>query len=343
MRNFGKKFIAVILTLSLLMSMNITTFANSNSSTLQPHEELAAKVNWWKIGWVILTDYVEKLINLDGKSKKDSTMVYMVSPSIEYNTGKTGGEVYFRPEVNKTIGNIRMHGHRIIAIDVFAKLNLILSDSSGRTVKQATTQTNQYMFYTPKSSDKFGKWKAQFVSAQSYKWQLYYAHYVSSKSRSASPEVEDGFYFADNNRVYQYSDMNANSVETYSTPPAVVDITQLNKQFINPSDGKVVDYLKDFNDGDVVNFSDTIEEISYDATEDATTFYFTESISGEKIGWKFDGNLTDEYSAGSTLNLKFKVVNVDNYKDITFESLDYFESAYSHKDGTPYPKINDYR
>lgn len=118
MRNFGKKFIAVILTLSLLMSMNITTFANSNSSTLQPHEELAAKVNWWKIGWVILTDYVEKLINLDGKSKKDSTMVYMVSPSIEYNTGKTGGEVYFRPEVNKTIGNIRMHGHRIIAIDV---------------------------------------------------------------------------------------------------------------------------------------------------------------------------------------------------------------------------------
>ena len=32
----------------------------------------ASKVNWWKIGWIILSDYVEKLIDLDGQSEKDT-------------------------------------------------------------------------------------------------------------------------------------------------------------------------------------------------------------------------------------------------------------------------------
>ena len=46
---------------------------------------------------------------------------------------------------------------------------------------------------------------------------------------------------------------------------------------------KTVDYLKDFNAGDQVHFSDIIIDISYDATEDATTFlFFTEDTYEEK-------------------------------------------------------------
>lgn len=82
---------------------------------------------------------------------------------------------------------------------------------------------------------------------------------------------------------------------------------------------------------------------SYDATEDATTFYFTEDTYEENIGWKFAGNLLDQYSAGDVLNLTFDVLNVGNYQGITFESLDYFEAAYAHNNGAAYPNIQDYQ
>lgn len=86
-----------------------------------------------------------------------------------------------------------------------------------------------------------------------------------------------------------------------------------------------------------------IIDISYDATEDATTFYFTEDTYEENIGWKFAGNLLDQYSAGDVLNLTFDVLNVGNYQGITFESLDYFEAAYAHNNGAAYPNIQDYQ
>ena len=97
-------------------------------------------------------------------------------------------------------------------------------------------------------------------------------------------------------------------------------MTQLNAQFINPADGKTVDYLKDFSAGDQVHFSDIIIDISYDATEDATTFYFTEDTYEENIGWKFAGNLLDQYSAGDVLNLTFDVLNVGNYQALLLKA-----------------------
>ena len=118
----------------------------------------------------------------------------------------------------------------------FTQIALILSDASGDTVSQATTGTNQYMFYTKKAGDSSGTWKAQFVSTETYKWQLYYAHYYNANARSSVPMTEDGFYFGDNNRVYQFSV--AESYRLNSLPPEVVDMTQLNAQFINPADGK---------------------------------------------------------------------------------------------------------
>lgn len=197
------------------------------------------------------------------------------------------------------------------------------------------------MFYTKASGDVSGKWKAQFISTENYKWQLYYAHYYNANTRTSLPAVEENFYFGNNNRVYQFS--NAVSKNSRTTAPTVLDITQLNDQFINPADGKNVDYLKDFNAGDTVNFSDTIVDISYSAIENATTFYFMEGISGENIGWKFAGDLTNAYTIGDNLTLKFDVLNVATYQGITFESLDYFEAAYSHEAGTPYPNISDYK
>lgn len=196
-------------------------------------------------------------------------------------------------------------------------------------------------FYDKKTSDPSGKWKAQFVSADDYEWQCYYAHYYNANTRSALPETEDGFYFGDNNRVFQFSD-NPSPV-SLSIKDDILSMTELNSQFINPSDGEAVDYLKDFAPGDKVHFADKIIDIAYNEDENVTTFYFIEESSGDNIGWKFDGDLTNEYAVGDTLKLNFDVVEIGEYNNIVFESLDYFEEAFAHEDGTAYPNINNYR
>ena len=336
-----RRIIAIVLALALMFCLSATVYATSNIDTNDQNTSRESSINWWEVGWVLLTDYAERLINLDGSSQYTSTWAYLVSPSIEYNTGDTHNEFYFRPQVTNSVGTIRMHGHRVIFVDIFADINLILSDASGDTVSSAVTETNQYMFYTKTSSDAAGKWKAQYVSSQTYKWQLYYAHYYNANNRAGLPEVEDNFYFGDNNRVYQFS--TANNPQKRSVAPAVVDMTMLNNQFVNPADGNNVDYLKDFDAGDVINFSDTIIDIDYNSAENATTFYFTEDTHDELIGWKFMGDLTTDYSIGDTLDLTFEVMNIETYKDITFESLDYFEEVFAREDGTPYPNIDNYQ
>ena len=153
--------------------------------------------------------------------------------------------------------------------------------------------------------------------------------------------MKGNYYYDDTNRVYQFSD--TPSQNRSSLAPSVLDLTELNNQFVNQADGKTVDYLADFDHGDVVSFSDTIVDIQYNDVENATTFYFIEVNSSEKIGWKFDGDLTDQYNIGDTLNLSFDVVDTATCQDITFESLDYFGAAFARDIGDSYPSINDYK
>ena len=140
MKKLTRKIVALTLSLVMCISFSNTTFAYADNENISSSAE-ASKVNWWKIGWIILSDYVEKLIDLDGQSEKDSSWAYLVSPSIEYNTGDMGPEVYFRPEVDNSVGSIRMHGHRIIFVDIFTQIALFLSH--GFPLHRAPRQPSQ--------------------------------------------------------------------------------------------------------------------------------------------------------------------------------------------------------
>lgn len=162
MNKIFKKVISLALIGTLCIGASTTTFASELSPEAKAEatqtNESERKVNWWQVGWKVLSDYFEKLIDLDGQSVKDSNWAYLVSPSIEFNTGEMGNEVYFKPEVNNSVGSMRMHGHRVIFVDIFAKINLILSDANNDTVSSAVTETNQYMFYDKNNFWGKGKW-----------------------------------------------------------------------------------------------------------------------------------------------------------------------------------------
>ena len=138
MKKLTRKIVALTLSLVMCISFSNTTFAYADNENISSSAE-ASKVNWWKIGWIILSDYVEKLIDLDGQSEKDSSWAYLVSPSIEYNTGDMGPEVYFRPEVDNSVGSIRMHGHRIIFATVY----------KGNIIKNLIMDCQSYTKYRP--------------------------------------------------------------------------------------------------------------------------------------------------------------------------------------------------
>ncbi len=120
MNKIFKKVISLALIGTLCIGASTTTFASELSPEAKAEatqtNESERKVNWWQVGWKVLSDYFEKLIDLDGQSVKDSNWAYLVSPSIEFNTGEMGNEVYFKPEVNNSVGSMRMHGHRVILL-----------------------------------------------------------------------------------------------------------------------------------------------------------------------------------------------------------------------------------
>ena len=98
MNKIFKKVISLALIGTLCIGASTTTFASELSPEAKAEatqtNESERKVNWWQVGWKVLSDYFEKLIDLDGQSVKDSNWAYLVSPSIEFNTGEMGNEVY---------------------------------------------------------------------------------------------------------------------------------------------------------------------------------------------------------------------------------------------------------
>ena len=82
MSKLFRRLVAVTLAIVMCFCIGTTVFAADTTDS-----ENTSNINWWEIGWIILSDYVEKLIDLDGQSVKDSDWAYLVSPSVEYNTG----------------------------------------------------------------------------------------------------------------------------------------------------------------------------------------------------------------------------------------------------------------
>lgn len=359
-----KKVISFILVLAMCTSLYVPAYATSATTTEKIEAKIeenienstSIRINWWTIGFKLVkvvtglvVQWYEETVDLDPISEYNSNYVYLVSPDYDFNTGSDGNEFYFKPEVNDDVYFFRMHGHRVVAVDIFSKLNLILSDSNNDSVSTDVTTTNEYMFYDRAASDPSGVWKAQFISSDSYKWQLYYAHYYDTGETAALTNVEQyndelGFYYGPNSRVFHYisADYPAVVLNSINENTLPLNMTNLNNQFIDLTTGATVDYLRDYNVGDALAFSDTIVNLEYNEESDSTTFYFEEENSDELIGWKFRGNYTTDYSAGDVLSLNFLVVNVGEYNDYVFESLDYFEEVRSMDTDSDLPYLNEY-
>ena len=64
MKKLTRKIVALTLSLVMCISFSNTTFAYADNENISSSAE-ASKVNWWKIGWIILSDYVVLSVCMD--------------------------------------------------------------------------------------------------------------------------------------------------------------------------------------------------------------------------------------------------------------------------------------
>lgn len=100
-----------------------------------------------------------------------------------------------------------------------------------------------------------------------------------------------------------------------------------------------VDVIRHYNTGDVVAFGDIIKSVIYDSERNVTVFKFA-STPDELRALEFYGDLTNDYSVGDYMQLKFHVVEIGNVNGIVLESFDYIEDY--NFDGDAAPHIEPY-
>ena len=107
----------------------------------------------------------------------------------------------------------------------------------------------------------------------------------------------------------------------------------------DPVTSKEIDIVRHFDEGDNVVFRDKIKSVRYIPERNVTEFRF-ESTSEEMRGLQFYGDLTEDYSVDSYMQLNFQVVRIGNVDGVTMESFDYLED-YNY-DGDAAPHIEPY-
>ncbi|WP_278802927.1 hypothetical protein [Bifidobacterium pullorum] len=306
----------------------------------------SAAINWWKVGWIVVSNAINPIVDiavdLDGASYNNQYSAELISPSVLFNVDNTG-RFYFQPEVDSRVTSFEMHAHRANPLDFGANITISLERPNGSVAVNKSVGTNQYISYTRKSGDVNGTWRAIYTENSMTNWQCYYRHYYGN-ARSSVRTYE----FTDSEGLTIYTDPNINRVFRFREDPdsarpvgdAALTLNQLYDQFIDVSSGQSVDYLRDYDAGDMIDVAVIPQSIIYDSKEDCTSFAFP--LNEELIEWKFDGDLTDSFDAGKVINFTFQVVSVGSYGNTNFESLDIIENSVAAVNNSKYPSIARY-
>lgn len=142
-------------------------------------------------------------------------------------------------------------------------------------------------------------------------------------------------------RVYRLPSVSTQTMDTQSSfnYTAPLTLQGLIDEKTDPISGEEIDIVRHFDNGDVVAFRDVIKSIRYNSDRNVTEFKF-ESTSEESRALQFYGDLTNNYSVGSYMQLTFNVVELGSVDGIAMESFDYLED-YNY-DGDAAPHIDSY-
>ncbi|MFD7521223.1 hypothetical protein [Paenibacillus chitinolyticus] len=314
---------------AMVLGISSVTFASALS--FQPQQASALNVPWGSIAWKIIS--------------YTSNTLYSVEPS--YETGPYGyriglGSIGFNNKGNSGFGatakvNARLQaaGEEFTAratsdwTNFTGKLAVSFIDLRDNSIPKSQTITSGQSAIYPVNHNN-ANFDILFSNTKSDNWALYVigSSYYNSfgvlddskrdvfdgKGKRFESETINGNFHI----IPSKSHIESNKIDKN----APLNMQQLNEQGYDREAQTFVDTLKDFDAGDVINFTDKVKKVTYDSSSDVTTFVFDDGKSGA-IEWPFSGKYDKKYPVGSNINLTFKVVNFDGQ----YETIDYIKNS----------------
>jgi len=331
-----KKTVTLLLALIVISTFAIDTYA------ITPKQ-------WLTYSWKIISKSGDLWFHRDPTSVEGYNADYMSSGDIEFNKGDYGPTVYHAVTVEDVDNWIEMFAQTNF-LNWSKKIALVLFDPDGDEVKSLAVTHNQRLIYgMDEGNISTGNYRAQFVSTDSIKWDLwiYMSHWNGSESESSSTyslkskdnNTQTKAYMGEDKLYFVPSENRKSDIQTDKATS--LNMSELSLQIYDDSAKVWVNDFKDYEIGDFIYFEDTISNLWYDETSKATHFVFKD-FRNDDVEWIFNNDLTDKYSIGGKLSLKFEVVEEYSTNDYIFETLDYIKEASKLTNSGKYASLNKY-
>lgn len=295
------------------------------------------------LSFKIIGSVGNKLYNVKA-SKSTGKYGETITPgSIPFNSGKYGAEVSYPIDALSTNHSVALFA-TTNPFNWGSKISIILRSPSGSRVINASLTDGQRRGYV---FARKGRYTASFVSSARKKWAPYIAYRydkgnsVYKIAKSLLPTSEEDSNTGQFEEVNGYGEVlkpEWNEQEVLvSDKTASINMTQMLDQ-LKDDNGIYVYAMRDYNEHDTVEFSDSIKSISYDKDLNETVFSFS-TTNEEEYNLKFAGNLVNEYSENDNLNLKFEVEKLSESSE-DFKIPNYYKYLLDNENKAP--QIEDY-
>lgn len=355
----GKYVLSLLIAITMLFSSS--SFSSSVSAGVVPPWVLSSLFKLAKSGVVHFVDYVtdnwflrecDEVVEYDSHSWK----VYLRSAQFNNSSSDTGSFVKYQTKIattwnqSRTKTYVTLHGHKRSFSPGSNHLALFVIQPNGNIdpLERIPNHGSRLYEITGNGRD-LGNYQFVFVYTDSNTWDLdVLINDLYYPIVPIYPQSVGG--------VYSQKNQNNHPLESrrYRLPSFIGeeshvpyrlnnDGTLTFQELINEKTDTIsneeIDVILHYDKGDTIVFKDVIKSIRYNPERNVTEFKY-ESTADETRALEFYGNLTNNYSVGEYMQLRFQVVEIGNVDGIVLESLDYLEDY--NFDGDAAPHIEPY-
>lgn len=316
-------------------SVGMTGVSYANAETVVKNEETSVSPRmipaWLDIFLVLGSKYGDRFIWTAESISRSNYYTKVQSGTIPFNQGNNGGSVQKELVLDEnTNQEAVIWATRPPLLTGSVLLEIFRKGNHSPLVSKVNAPTQQYVFKPGALGNYIIDWS--MTEKQNWNLQFTYTHrYVAipDPMRTAhdisTETIGDHIFIKPSN---SHANAKSSSIAHHE-----LSLEQMYDQLYDEEINEYVYKFKNYKEGDSIIFKDKITNISYNSLKDATEFTFS-SVNHGDVVWSFSGNITDQYSIGDELKLKFKIEKIAG----NYEMVDYVNLANENV----VPSINDF-
>lgn len=305
-----------------------------------------AAINWLslfaKVAWKVAQSASNQFYSVNPNIEEQSGWVRSSTGTIDFNSTTYGASAFLNANLGKSNLNLDVFA-TIDPLNWSQTISIIVTNPNGTDVINRSVTQNQHSFFD--STAPYGTYKVRYVENEKKRWNCYAAltdwdvPYRLNYASDSEGNIKE--YVADSTTGKSFFIPSAkHKVLTQSTVNSELSLPQLRDQFFDRGLQEYVNSTKDFNIGDLVYVTASLEQINYNPKTNSTGLFF--KCDNDIIEWPFAGNLTTEYKVGDPITFKFQIVKEYQDEKNIFENINYFVDGASALENGNYVDITEY-